>query len=328
MSGKEDLSFATMRKPNFYVPQPMRQATVQPLRALGLVESSGERFNAFSCTQHGEDFIHAACFAFKPHKRSVLDYMVQWARGIHDDVKTSSALRGALSPLEPMPKSALEFLRERVVQGIGTEASRRRKALDWVEGLRNKPQQQIAWNSKPVMLDEFHWHDLRTGALFFAARDAAITLLDQVESDIANAADRHMSLDTKLPNAVVEKIKSLQECAQTFLNNNYDPSPGMQATIFCRECTEEVGARLLEDLLVREGRVLKQRGRYIVPGIAFRGIQVIKADTARSPEEDTGEAVAERIIPLPEHISHRVRNLFLLNLDLCGELNHWLSDNN
>jgi hypothetical protein len=29
-----DLSFAHMRKPGFYVTQPMRQATVQPLRAL------------------------------------------------------------------------------------------------------------------------------------------------------------------------------------------------------------------------------------------------------------------------------------------------------
>ena len=48
--GKNDLSFATVSKRSFYVTQPMRQATVQPLRALGVVESSGERFNAFKCT--------------------------------------------------------------------------------------------------------------------------------------------------------------------------------------------------------------------------------------------------------------------------------------
>ncbi len=49
MRNRTDLSFAIMRKPSFYVTQPMRQATVQPMRALGLAESAGERFNAFDC---------------------------------------------------------------------------------------------------------------------------------------------------------------------------------------------------------------------------------------------------------------------------------------
>ena len=60
LSGKKDLSFATVSKRSFYVTQPMRQATVQPLRALGVIESSGERFNAFRCTRHGEAFIEAS----------------------------------------------------------------------------------------------------------------------------------------------------------------------------------------------------------------------------------------------------------------------------
>ena len=28
--------------------------------------------------------------------------------------------------------------------------------MDWIEGLRKKPQQQIAWDAKPAMLDELH----------------------------------------------------------------------------------------------------------------------------------------------------------------------------
>jgi hypothetical protein len=136
LSGKNDLSFATVCKRSFYVTQPMRQATVQPLRALGVVESSGERFNAFRCTQHGEAFIDAACAAFKPYKRSVPDLLLMWAKGLQEEVRTSSELRRALSPLEPMSESAREFLRERIIQGTGTEASRRRNALDWVEVLR------------------------------------------------------------------------------------------------------------------------------------------------------------------------------------------------
>jgi hypothetical protein len=324
LSGKEDRSFATVSKRTFYVTQPMRQATVQPLRALGVVESGGERFNAFRCTEQGQAFIDAACGAFKPYRRSVLDHLLMWARGVHADV-TSSELIRALSPLEPMSPSAREFLRERIVQGAGTQASRRRKALEWVEALRDKTQQVVEWDAKPSMVDEFHWRDLRAGALFFAARDAAIGLLDQIESHIGTTADRRISLDASLPKSVVVKLNSLREHAQAFIAGNYDPSPGGEATMFCGQCAERVDALLLEKLLRREGHVLQLRGRDIVPGVAFRGSQASQSGTARSPEEDGAEAEVAQVIPLPEGISHRVRNLFLLNLDLRSELDAWLT---
>ncbi len=330
LSGKKDLSFGTVSKRTFYVTQPMRQATVQPLRALGVVESNGERFNAFSCTREGKDFIDAAWATFRPHKRSVLDHLVLWATGVRDDVTNSWELRRALSPLEPMSQNASEFLRERIVQGGGTEASRRRKALEWVEAMRGR-KDQIEWTEKPPMLDELHWHDLHAGALFFAARDAAISLLDEIESHIDNAADRCMSIDAAPTETVVEKLKSLRDHARAFLNGNYDPSPAGEATAFCSGCAEQVDARLLEKLLLREGHVLRQRGRDIVPGVAFRGNQAGPSDAARSPEEGGAEADIGQLIPLPEGISHRVRNLFLLNLDFRSQLGKWLTgptDNN
>jgi hypothetical protein len=325
LSGKKDLSFLAVRKQNFYVTQPMRQATVQPLRALGLVESNGERFNAFRCTQQGESFIEAACSAFRPYKRAVLDHLLMWAKGIHDEVKTSSELSRALSPLEPMAESAREFLRERIIQGTGTEASRRRKALDWVEALRDNPQPRIEWSLRPRMLDELHWCDLRAGALFFAARDAAISVLDQIELHIGNASDQLMSMDATLPESLADKVKALREHAQTFLDESYDRSPAAEATVFCRECIEQNTARLLERLLLREGHVLRLRGRDIVPGVAFRGIVLSESGTARSSEEEGAEAEVSQVIPLPEGISHRVRNFFLLNLDLRSDLGTWLS---
>lgn len=331
LRGKTDVAFATMRKPSFYVTQPMRQATVQPLRALGLVESIGERFNAFSCTQLGHEFIQSACDGFEPYNRSVLDHLVRWANGMHDKVRSSAELTKALSPLESMPQNARDFLRERVVQGTGTEAIRRQRAMNWVQGLRNKPQEQVAWDTKPEMLDDAHWHDLHAGALFFTARDAAIALLDEIEAHIAKKADRELSLDTAFPEAVVDKIKSLRERAYAFLDNAHDPSPEFSARGFCRECTEQVDARLLEKLLAREGRVLCLRGRAIVPGVAFRGMQDSRPASARSPEEDGAESEIEQGVPLPDGISHRVRNLFFLNLDLSDELNTWLgkpSDSN
>jgi hypothetical protein len=326
MLGKTDFSFANMRRPSFYVTQPMRQATVQPLRALGLVESSGERFNSFICTQLGHDFIDAVCGEFNPYNRSVLDHLAGWAKGTHDNVKSSPELTRALSPLNPMSKNASEYLRERIVQGTREENSRRRKALDWIGTLRTKPHRQIAWDAKPENLDDEHWRDLHAGALFFAARDAAIALLDQIEADIANKAEQRMSLENPLPEAVVDKIKLLRERAQAFFDNRHDPSPGAGANIFCRECAEQADARVVENLLAREGRVLRLREREILPGVAFRGIQIDQTETARSPEEAGAEAEIEKTIPLPADISNRVRNLFLLNLDLTNELNNWLGD--
>jgi hypothetical protein len=79
-------------------------------------------------------------------------------------------------------------------------------------------------------------------------------------------------------------------------------------------------------LLAREGRVLRQCGRDILPGVAFRGFQVDTPESARSPEEDGAEATVEKTIPLPEGISYRIRNLFLLNIDLHGELSDWLGE--
>jgi hypothetical protein len=90
MRGANDLSFANMRKPSFYVTQPMRQATVQPLRAMGLVESTGERFNAFSSTPVGRDFSTGCVPAVT---RTTAPCWSTWARG----------------PAAPMTKSSTQY---------------------------------------------------------------------------------------------------------------------------------------------------------------------------------------------------------------------------
>lgn len=324
MRNKTDLSFASVRKPSFYITQPMRQATVQPMRALGLAESAGERFNAFSCAQFGIDFLEAVCDGLRPCNRSVLDHLVGWCQDASCNVKSSKPLRTALSPLKAMPEYARELLREQLVRGTGRHASRRKQALGWIDELRSNPRQSITWDNMPEALDERHWHDLHAGALFFAARDAAIALLDQIEAHIANQHGQQMSLDSKLPETVTGKIDALHDKAQVFLDNKYDPSPDMEATAFCRECTGQSNVRILERLLAREGRVLRQCGRDILPGVAFRGFQVDGMELARSPEDGGAEATVEKTIALPEGVSYRVRNLFLLDIDLRGELGNWL----
>ena len=134
-----------------------------------------------------------------------------------------------------------------------------------------------------------------------------------------------MSLDAAVPELIADKIVPLQKHARTFLDDNYDPSPAKEATRFCLECIEPSGTRLLEKLVSRDGHVLHQRGSEILPSVAFQGNPVKPPVAARSPEEDGAETGLAQVIPLPEGISHRVRNLFLLNLDLHGELDHWLN---
>jgi hypothetical protein len=326
MRDKTDLSFSTVRKSSFYVTQPMRQATIQPLISFGLVESEGERFNAFACSDFGRKFIEAVCEDFRPYNHSVIKHLVRWVGGRHSKVNRSPELAYAISPTEPMSQLGREFLRERIVSGNGFNASRRCKALVWVKSLDDRSQADIAWKSRPSMLDESHWKDLHAGALFFLARDAAIELLDQIESHIGNASERRLALTGPLPTKIVKRCKELRKQSQLFLELEYDPSPNQSARAFCRECTADEDVRMIENLLTREGRVLRQSGHNVVPGVAFGGKEMTKRDTARSDEEAGDETELADSIKLPDGISHRVSNLIWLNRDLNGKLEDWLGD--
>lgn len=231
-------------------------------------------------------------------------------------------MREALSPLVPLPKNAREFVRERLVQGVGDEVRRRQSALQWVEELRASPPSSLPWDSKPGLLAEDHWQDLHAGAKFFMARDAAIALLDRVEAWIASQNVPRLSLQ-KIPNTLDDALALLRQKARAFLDENHDPTP--LAGEFCRECIQSDCAGLLAALVKRDDRVLRLRGNDVVPGPAFRGQVAFQADEANGQGEDDSEVTTRQDIPWPSGISRRIRNLFLLNLDLNGELDQWLS---
>ncbi len=322
LHGRTDLSYATVKKKSFYVTQPMRQTTLQPLRALGLVEASGERFNAFKCTETGREFIEVACSDFRPRRLSVLAYLEKWASGERDDVQGSGDLSTALSPIEPLSKGARDFLHGRIVAGDGADVGRRRSVLKWLNALRDNSEQQVKWDQRAEAVDEIHWKDLEAGALFFATRDAAILLLDQVESSMGKLADRRFPLDGTWPGSVRDCAAKLRVKAQIFLNQRSASFP-VEARTFCLECMVEENSRLLENLLRRESNVLRLEGRTAIPGVAFTGAEVEESATPRSTEEDEtlGQPKGQF---LPEGISHRVMNMYRLNLDLRDELGEWL----
>lgn len=329
LQGRRDLAFKTMRQRGFYVTQPMRMATVQGLPALGLAEADSVRFNAFACTQAGQDFLDAACADFAPYNHGVIDHLVQWACGTEHRVE-SETLRAALSPLTPLPMRARALLMERLIQGGASEPAqdkqRRRDALAWVESLRTAHNPSPSWTLRPPQIgDDRHWEDLKAGALFLSARDAAIEVLDALEAHIGNQAEgKRFSLQASIPDTVTLRLAALKHAADAFLSVRHADK---DANVFCGECSSVDRISVLKKLVARDDRVLRLRAQEIVPGpAAFRGAQ----QQTQEPDEDAdvgeGLPVAAGGVSWPAGISFRVRNLFLLNADLRGELDSWLDN--
>lgn len=327
MQGKNDLSFRKVRQPGFYVTQPMRMRTVQPLLALGLVDAPSERFNAFSCTETGKHFTEAAFHNYRPKNRSVLQNLLCWMQNDEDCIRTYHS-RQALSPIEPLTKEAREILRERIVRGSDSTGGRRSNLLDWMDELRKSPRQKITWSRQPLSIEDDHWRDIRVGALFFVTRAAAIEVLDSIEMHLGNNIEQRLSLCNGLPGPIESAIDALRECSRLFLKAEYDPSPGERAKTFCQECNQREMGAILKSLVIRDGRVLKLRGDTVVPGAAFRGVQAQRSEDVNDTdvvEEGSGLSTG---LQWPEGISVRVQNLFLMNADLSGEINVWLNRHN
>jgi len=316
--GKDDFSFRRVRQRNFYVTQPMRMATVQALPALGFVESDSVRFNAFRCLDEGRDFIEKAVGSSRPYNRSVIDHLTWWAQ-MKDDRVDTEALRQVLSPLNRLSDEAIPLLRERLIQG-GNEShedkKRRGNALAWVESLREHSSDSLTWDHCPKEISKEHWHDLRAGALFSEAREAAISTLDSAEAYIGiQTARQSIALEAQLPEVLVPAIEKLKSAARKYLDFT---SAHEDANTFCCECLNDEPASILRALVYRDGHVLRLVGDDVKPGPAFSGsITQVSADDDDQETPKTGD------ISLPEGISYRVRNLYRLNLDMHGELDEW-----
>lgn len=335
LQGKDDFSFRQVRQRNFYVTQPMRMATVQALPALGFVESDSARFNAFRCikqidvfrekhekTKERFAFVEEVTKAFKPHGRTVIDHLTKWVLGESDKIENSPPLLEVLSPLKPFPQGAIPLLRERLIQGgneTDEDKKRRGNALAWVESLRNEKTASLTWAQRPQEISEEHWYDLQAGALFFKTREAAIATLDAAETYMGNqSTEQSLSLKNKIFDPLKSPIEKLTHAAEEYLNFT---SVDEDAKTFCRECVNDEPVSILRALVKRDGHVLRLVGGEIKPGPAFRGsaTQVGPDDGEDQETLQTGDT------PLPEGISYRVRNLYMLNLDMHGELDEWLS---
>lgn len=303
----DDFNFLRVKQPNFYVTQPMRMATVQALPALGLVRASGVRFNTFEATQEGLDLINSSEVNHNA--------LTNWIRG-------NGNLKGThhqdnIYPTVPLNVESRGLLRSRLQQGSAAESpsdtERRRSALAWVASLQ--PRNAATLESKPEELREEHWHDIKDGALFFKVLTAANWVLDTVEDGMGQTC----SLEDGSKKAAT-KLNALQDAAKKFLK--FKHTDRQDALDFCTQCSAEPKTAL-RALIQRDETVLRWDGEKIRRGPAFRGSAVPSA----SNDEEDAETPSGGTTPLPEGVSFRLRNLYLLHLDLKGELDAWLGRN-
>jgi hypothetical protein len=232
----------------------------------------------------------------------------------------TNALSQALSPLNGLPDKAISLLRERLIQGgneTDEDKKRRGNALKWVETLRTEKPSNWIWERRPEDISENHWRDLRAGALFFEAREAALSTLDALEIYIGNQSSGNSFSFGPVPESLELEIKNLKSKANRFLEETHASE---EANKFCTECVNTNPSDILRSLVKRDEQVLRLVGDEVKPGPAFRG-SVNQANYEAGENEVAPQAGN---IPLPEGISFRMRNLYLLNLDMRNELDTWL----
>lgn len=308
--------FATYGQPGFYVSQPMRMATVQALKALGLVDSVGERFNSYVCTNAGKEFIRAVVGKNRPHNGDAVVVLGKWVCGETTNVDTGK-MRAILSPTAPLSPDASAILRELIVRGNGPGSARRRAALEWIGSL--DAISRYNGQGQPPALSAEHWLDVQAGALFFALQAAAYKVLDAIEVVLAAGRGQPLELDTALVPKVREVVATLRAAATRYLAHGFTDLDGTGANAFAHACVATSDADVIKELVERDERVLRLRDRMIVPGQAFDTARVAEGNPPEDPDlPDAPEATST--FPLPDDVSYRLRNLFLLNLDMNGQL--------
>ncbi len=315
------LDFKSLRRPGFYVSQPMRMAVAQSLVPLGLGASSSQRFNALSTTAEASALLEAAFSEHRPYRGDLLTHLRRWTEGQESRLHTD-AVRVALSPNEPLARHARILLQDRLVLGGAQEPQpqkdRRRAALKWVDQVMRSPESaSTSWSDRPtVITSDTHWLDLVAGAHLFATRDASLALLDAVERKLALAPGERLQIN-EAARLVPDELARVRKHASDFLALRHTDQ---EASMFCSESAQGMADQVLQRLLLRDGRVLRAVGSEVRPGPAFRR----QAPPEGGEEVDVLAADVEGGAPpsggsWPPDVSYRVHNLYLLNMDLNGE---------
>lgn len=308
-----DLTYKTFSSNNFYVTQPMRMSTVQALPGLGFVESKGDRFNSFSLSQQGRDFIDAASMGYKCHKLNITAFLARWVKNEKQlpssETSSHNDLLYVLSPMVRLEQHALNVFTQALLSGEPQNVSRRKGILEWTKS--NDLSKYVNW-TRPSFIEETHFNDLKSGALFFSLRNKSLDLLNVIEAEIAPLNPPKLDLTAPLSEGICKAVNKLKVAANDFLSLEHDPSAGKQANHFAKQCMQSDDISVLKSLLERDEVVLRCRGSHVLPAAAFG-----------KPETVNNEEIEDSSL-FPHDISFRVWNMYALNQDFENKLDQWL----
>lgn len=320
--GRNDLSFRALKKRTAYVSQPMRMAVTEPLVALGFVQASGTRFNAFTPAELGDELINAVFGHYRPYKRCIVSHLVKWVQeySTDEEVRTDSLIN-ALAPNVPIEADeARRLMRERLER----DSERRRAALRWVESLSDGD--IVAWDDKPDIIGEDHWNDMVAGAAFTQARDKGIACLEEIETYLHQYTGAlELDLLAPLPEQIRDKAEAWRAACEHYQTLPARGRGGQEALKFCSESCEGNLADAIGQLVNRDNDTLRRDGNRLVATAAFRA-RFNDALAEDQSEENTlqgeaGEGASDSIgIKWPEGASSRLEQLHYLIHDLAGEL--------
>lgn len=321
-------TYSKISQAEAYVSQPTRRSTTAALPALGLVAGTGRQFNGMTLSEDGEDLLQreASCFRSRKQNMALVRCLLQWMKG--QAIAPTPSLAKALSPLEPLSEPVRTFLRDRILSH-GPGATRRRAVAAWLAG-----DVRVDWDEQPEVISADHWRDLRAGAAFFAFRNAALKLLDEIERHIATPRGEFRPRE-HLPAPIAEQLAEVRARAQAFIEQARDVPrvPELKpALALATDMNADDHVAPLLRLVGLDGRGLEIRDQKICPGPMFRGAQAAQGpdhDTSDADEadgegdpdrdEDAAPATAGEEPALPPDISSRVRNLYLVMADLGGK---------
>ena len=166
----------------------------------------------------------------------------------HRAAKATAVRRHPFAPF-PLPNTARGVLRRGLLK-VGPDAKRRQDAWNWIASLEAGG--AASWERKPVQLSETHWHDLQAGACFFALREAAITVLDELESHMGTMASPSLDLSDLSKDWPCD-LEPLMLAAQQYLTVVREGrDEDKDALVFAEECC---GDDIVRALVRRDGQV-------------------------------------------------------------------------
>lgn len=301
MQGLKDSSFQNLKRRGTYVVQPIRMAMVQPLVALGFVQ--GSRYGAFRIHGAGRELLELN--AMKEPRRLLGD----WAHG-----KQPQGLREALkvlSPVEAVPEAVRKLILARLLEGDDFGSTRRRALALLGTGPSSAQLDQQA--VLPGLAPD-HWSDLRAGAAFMDLRDAALTVLDQLEQHLLKLRDDNQPVrlsEAEAAEAAAGPLKQLRDLA--FAKGALvDQGNEETSRKFIAEIRNLSDQRLLQKLAERDSTVVCLREGDIFLGPAAGELLATSEvqDENRPPQD---EAFAPQLF--------RLHNLNCLVTELSGKVN-------